>query len=110
MKNSSYICENCGCIHDGNYGSGRFCSLHCRKSYCSKQQKHYECHYHRIPEEQSKSLLEINDFICPKCNKKLHCNKSKHHIVSCLGKENHENDKKSKTKDKGEVIYSNPLK
>ena len=31
------ICENCGCSHDGTYGSGRFCSLKCCKSYIAKQ-------------------------------------------------------------------------
>ena len=30
------ICENCGNEHDGSYGSGRFCSKHCR---CSKKKK-----------------------------------------------------------------------
>ena len=31
------ICENCGCSHDGSYGSGRFCSKRCRMSYISQQ-------------------------------------------------------------------------
>lgn len=30
-------CEVCGCEHDGSYGSGRFCSEHCRRSYCGKK-------------------------------------------------------------------------
>ena len=34
-----YICENCDKEHDGSYGSGRFCSLHCRKSYIAKKVK-----------------------------------------------------------------------
>ena len=32
-------CENCHKEHDGSYGSGRFCSLHCRKSYIAKKVK-----------------------------------------------------------------------
>lgn len=32
-------CENCGNEHDGSYGSGRFCSEHCRCSYIAKQVK-----------------------------------------------------------------------
>ena len=32
-------CENCGNEHDGSYGSGRFCSLHCRKSFIAKKVK-----------------------------------------------------------------------
>lgn len=31
------ICENCGKIHDGSYGSGRFCSKFCAHSYTAKQ-------------------------------------------------------------------------
>lgn len=34
MKNN--ICENCGNEHDGSYGSGRFCSDHCRRVYSGK--------------------------------------------------------------------------
>lgn len=30
-------CENCGNEHDGSYGSGRFCSDHCRRSFVAKQ-------------------------------------------------------------------------
>ena len=30
------VCENCGKEHDGSYGSGRFCSKECAKSYSSK--------------------------------------------------------------------------
>lgn len=33
------ICENCGKEHDGSYGSGRFCSKECARSYSSKQNK-----------------------------------------------------------------------
>ena len=31
------ICENCKKEHDGTYGSGRFCSDHCRRVYCGKR-------------------------------------------------------------------------
>lgn len=31
------ICENCGKLHDGSYGSGRFCSKFCAHSYVAKQ-------------------------------------------------------------------------
>lgn len=30
------ICENCGNEHDGSYGSGRFCSKHCRGAFVAK--------------------------------------------------------------------------
>ncbi len=38
-----YICENCGKEHDGSYGSGRFCSDHCRRSHNGKKRKHIYC-------------------------------------------------------------------
>ena len=36
------ICENCGKEHDGSYGSGRFCSKECARSYATnhEQNKH----------------------------------------------------------------------
>lgn len=33
------ICENCGKEHNGNYGSGRFCSIECAKSFSTKNIK-----------------------------------------------------------------------
>lgn len=36
----TYICEKCGKEHDGSYGSGRFCSKHCRCSYIASTVKH----------------------------------------------------------------------
>ena len=51
MKN--YICEYCGKEHDGSYGSGRFCSKHCRGAFTAKMSKK-----HKRNEMQ----------ICPYCN------------------------------------------
>lgn len=31
--------------HDGSYGSGRFCSDYCRRSYCGKLVKHHVCNF-----------------------------------------------------------------
>ena len=31
------LCENCGNEHNGSYGSGRFCSDHCRRSFVATQ-------------------------------------------------------------------------
>ena len=37
----NYICENCGCSHNGTYGSGRFCSHACQaKNAFRKASKH----------------------------------------------------------------------
>jgi len=32
-----FVCENCNKKHDGSYGSGRFCSAHCRRVWIGKQ-------------------------------------------------------------------------
>ena len=36
-KGKNMKCENCGNEHDGSYGSGRFCSDHCRRVYSGKK-------------------------------------------------------------------------
>lgn len=33
MDNQTFICEKCGSEHDGSYGSGRFCSIKCARSF-----------------------------------------------------------------------------
>ena len=33
------ICENCGCSHDGSYGSGRFCSAKCARGFSTKRNR-----------------------------------------------------------------------
>ena len=39
LPNGLFKCENPGCPneHDGSYGSGRFCSEHCGRSFCGKK-------------------------------------------------------------------------
>lgn len=32
-------CENCGSSHDGNYGSGRFCSSKCARGFSTKEKR-----------------------------------------------------------------------
>lgn len=39
------ICENCQKEHDGSYGTGRFCSDHCRRSWCAKKVKNHKCNF-----------------------------------------------------------------
>ena len=36
------ICENCGKEHSGDFGSGRFCSKKCAKSFSTKNINHKE--------------------------------------------------------------------
>ena len=33
------ICENCGIEHNGNYGSGRFCSTKCSRGFSTKAKR-----------------------------------------------------------------------
>lgn len=33
------LCENCKCEHDQTYGSGRFCSVKCAKSFVTKAKR-----------------------------------------------------------------------
>ena len=42
------ICENCGNEHDGSYGSGRFCSNHCRHVSIGKQTKKHICNFQNM--------------------------------------------------------------
>ncbi len=32
-------CENCGNVHGGNYGSGRFCSIKCARGFSTKSKR-----------------------------------------------------------------------
>lgn len=58
-------CENCGKEHDGSYGSGRFCSKKCAKSFSSSN-KSLE-----IKQKIGKSVSKPHLHICPKCNKQF---------------------------------------
>ena len=45
------ICENCGKEHSGDFGSGRFCSKKCAKSFSTKSINHKEtkkCKMHNL--------------------------------------------------------------
>lgn len=53
------ICENCGKEHDGNYGSGRFCSKECAHSYVTKY-------------DDKNKLKEAK---CINCGKQIYINK-----------------------------------
>ena len=60
-------CEKCNKEHDGSYGSGRFCSSKCARSYStSKDNKE-----------------ETKDSECVKCNKPIKINKRSPHTVKC---------------------------
>ena len=57
----TYICENCGNEHDGSYGSGRFCSKHCRCSFNGKKATHRSAaHYSK--------RASYGTWKCERCN------------------------------------------
>lgn len=62
----SNICENCGQENDGKYGSGRFCSEHCRRSWCGKQVKNHVCNFN-VHKSNKKEYQRI--WVCDVCNK-----------------------------------------
>jgi 5-methylcytosine-specific restriction endonuclease McrA len=49
-EGSNMICENCGNDHDGNYGSGRFCSSRCARGFSTSVKRN------EINEKVSKKL------------------------------------------------------
>jgi hypothetical protein len=63
------ICENCKSEHNGNYGSGRFCSKKCARGFSTKAKRK------EINKKVSKTLKEKESGhgkvkkICPICNK-----------------------------------------
>lgn len=67
-------CENCGIEHDGSYGSGRFCSDKCAKSFSTKNKRK------EINEKISKTLTkEPYIRICKGCKEEFKT-KKKHQI------------------------------
>ena len=57
------ICENCGKEHFGDFGSGRFCSKKCAKSFSTKSINHKET-------KHSKCILCCKEIMIPKKKKK----------------------------------------
>lgn len=76
------ICENCGNEHDGSYGSGRFCSLHCRKSFIAKKCKKYPSTDELLKRGFLKNKHRKNPWKCLECNLqfKTRAELRKHHI------------------------------
>ena len=58
-----HICENCGNEHDGSYGSGRFCSNHCRHVYIGKQTKKHVCNFKNM-----ENRSPYGTWVCPHCS------------------------------------------
>jgi hypothetical protein len=59
------ICENCGIEHEGNYGSGRFCSSKCARGFSTSKKRK------EINNKISKKISDKKRFVtkeCPVCN------------------------------------------
>lgn len=70
------ICENCGNEHNGEYGSGRFCSIKCSRGFSTKAKRK------EINGKVSKSLKkEPYEIICKNCGKIFY--KKRKHIKFC---------------------------
>lgn len=59
-----YTCEQCGTNHDGSYGSGRFCSAHCRRIWIGKHSAHNGNHKCNFPHKRS----AYGTWKCDRCN------------------------------------------
>lgn len=74
-------CENCGKEHDGSYGSGRFCSDHCRRVYSGKRVNvngKHKCNF------QNKLKAPYGTWKCKFCNKIFETkNLLQNHIWEC---------------------------
>lgn len=82
-------CENCGNEHDGSYGSGRFCSEHCRRSFCGKKCTHFPTREDLLKRKgmcTSGSSKRTGGWKCEHCNLvfetrveyRKHCKEVKH--------------------------------
>lgn len=74
-------CENCQTLHDGTYGSGRFCQQKCSRSFATKSKRK------EINEKVSKSLAGRCkpgvSKVCPVCGKDFSVKYGKRHQITC---------------------------
>lgn len=62
-----YICENCGKESDEKFGSGRFCSLSCSRSFIAKK-RHADGKFANHLDKLHKSRRKIHSWKCSVCN------------------------------------------
>lgn len=74
-------CENCGCSHEGNYGSGRFCEKKCARAFSTKIRRK------EINEKVSQSLSgrghDVIHTPCATCGKMMTKSWSKRQRKTC---------------------------
>lgn len=81
------ICENCGKEHLGNYGSGRFCSKKCARTFSTKNVNHNETKI--VNCNNCGKELEIlknskNNVFCEECSNFIKSQKIKHKLTKKL--------------------------
>ena len=63
----NYICENCGCSHDGTYGSGRFCSHTCQAKNAFRQASKHAAYNKSVKAQLKHMQLDNVMCICEQC-------------------------------------------
>ena len=64
------LCEVCGKEHDGSYGSGRFCSKHCKYVYVGKESAKSEKHKNQLEKNRHHchKLSPYGTWVCKFCS------------------------------------------
>lgn len=63
----TYICELCGQPHAGQYGSGRFCSEHCRRVWIGRHSAHNGNHKNNLNLVNLAKKAKYGTWKCHKC-------------------------------------------
>lgn len=98
------ICENCGNEHDGSYGSGRFCSLHCRKSFIAKKVKKYPTREELANRKCFGKKLKPGGWICSKCQRKFETRSQLRQHIKNAKHPNNQGWAKGLTKETSDII------
>jgi DNA-directed RNA polymerase subunit RPC12/RpoP len=83
------ICEKCKCEHDGNFGTGRFCSRSCANSRGPRTKEFKKKVSNKlkgnIPWNKDKIIAQVEKRTCPTCNSVFEAKQSSKRIF-CKGK------------------------
>lgn len=103
-------CENCGKEHDGSYGSGRFCSKHCRCSFNSKKQKIYPTKEQLETRIRFGSKAKPDGWECPFCGLKFRVRKELRQHLKDAKHPNNQGWAKGLTKETSSIIAKTNIK
>ena len=97
------VCENCENQHDGNYGSGRFCSAKCARGFSTKSKRK------EINEKISNTIKGSGhgdvEIICENCESKFKTSWNKRYQRAC----SHSCASKLRWKDKQYKLYMSKI-